>query len=342
MSLLFTPFTIRNVELKNRIMMSPMGTLAAGEDGKVTEWHKLHYGARALGQVALIMLEVSAVMEQGRDSGSLGIWSDDHIPKLKELTELLHAQGSKAGIQLWLAGRKTNRQGMAVSASEIADRERVARVLTLEEIQDVIYAFKAAAIRAAAAGFDVIELHAAHGYLLNDFLSPYTNKREDQYGGTREKRFRLLQEVITEIRGVWNGPLFVRVSAEEYGPEGNRVEDYVYYASRMKELGVDLIDVSSGGVYPDKPKVYPGYQVPYSEQIRRGSGLPTAAVGLITSGLQAEEILQNGRADLIAVGRELLRNPFWPRVAAEQLGINIDEPAPYRGHWFDYRHAVSE
>jgi NADPH2 dehydrogenase len=342
MSLLFTPFTIRNVELKNRIMMSPMGTVSAGEDGKVTDWHKLHYGSRALGQVALIMLEVSAVMEQGRDSGSLGIWSDEHIPKLKELTELLQAQGSKAGIQLWLAGRKTNRQGMAVSASEIAKNGKLPRALTIEEVQEIVHAFKTAAVRAAAAGFDVIELHAAHGYLLNDFLSPYTNKRDDRYGGTRDKRFRLMQEVIKGIRSVWKAPLFVRVSAEEYGPEGNRAEDYVYYALRMKELGVDLIDVSSGGVYPDNPKVYPGYQVPYSEQIRRGSGLSTAAVGLITSGLQAEEILQNGRADLIAVGRELLRNPFWPRVAAEQLGIKIDEPAPYRGHWFDYRHAVSE
>ncbi|TLS51557.1 NADPH dehydrogenase NamA [Paenibacillus antri] len=337
MSLLFTPTEIRGLSLKNRIMMSPMGTTAAGADGKVTDWHLLHYGDRALGQVGLIMLEVHAVMEDGRDEGSLGLWSDEHVPMHRRLVDLLHAQGSKVGVQLWHAGRKTNVPGKAVSASGLSSGGRSSRALTIEEIEEVVRSFGAAAVRAAEAGFDAIELHAAHGYLLNDFLSSYTNRRTDRYGGTREKRYRLLQEVIEAVRSVWNGPLFVRVSANEYGPEGNGIEDSVFFAKRMKAQGVDLIDVSSGGVYPEKPKVYPGYQVPYAETIRAEAGIPTAAVGLVTTGLQAEEILRNGRADLVAVGRELLRDPFWPRRAAEQLGVRIEEPAPYRGFWFPDR-----
>jgi len=343
MSLLFTPMSIRDMRLKNRIMMSPMGTVSAGEDGKVTDWHLLHYGARALGQVGLVMLEVHAVTEQGRDRGSLGLWSDDHVPMLKRLVDALHAQGAKTGVQLWHAGRKTDVPGAAVSASGIPHAGRPSRALTLGEIEEIVGAFRSAAARAVEAGVDAIELHAAHGYLLNDFLSPYTNRRNDRYGGTRDNRYRLLRDVIDAVRGVWDGPLFVRVSANEYGPEGNGIEDSVYYASLMKSQGVDLVDVSSGGVYPEKPKVYPGYQVPYAERIRREAGVPTAAVGLITTGAQAEEILQNGRADLVAIGRELLRDPFWPRRAAEQLGVRIDEPAPYRGFWFeDRRPSVAE
>lgn len=335
MSRLFTPMKIRNVELKNRIMMSPMGTVSAGRDGKVTEWHKLHYGARALGQVGLIMLEVTAVAEQGTGSGSLGIWSRDHIPKLRELTELLHAQGARAGIQLWHAGRKTDIAAYRVSASGRHYQGHPSRPLAVNEIRTIVKAFKEAASRADEAGFDVIELHAAHGYLLNDFLSPYTNERTDEYGGSFEDRYRLLGEVIDSIRDVWNGPLFVRVSANEYGGGGNRVEHLVAYAKLMKQQGVDLIDASSGGVLSEKPPVFPGYQVPYAEQIRRDAGILTSAVGLITSGWQAEEILQNGRADLVAVGRELLRDPFWPRRAAEELGVRIQEPKPYHGFWFD-------
>ncbi|MFB6365386.1 NADPH dehydrogenase NamA [Paenibacillus elgii] len=334
MSLLFSPMKIRNLELKNRIMMSPMGTASALEDGKITDWHVLHYGARALGQVGLIMLEVLAVTKDGRDHGSLGIWSDDQVTELKRLVAMLHQQGSKVGIQLWHAGRKSSLPEFAVSASGLPHQGRESRMLTIEEIKDLIESFKAAAARATAAGFDVIELHAAHGYLLNDFLSLYTNRRSDGYGGSLKRRYRLLGEVIESIRSVWSGPLFVRISAEEYGEIGNRIDDTVQYSAMMKEQGVDLIDVSSGGVHPEPPNTFPGYQVPYSEAIRRRVAIPTAAVGLIKSGLQAEEILQNERADLIAIGRPLLRDPFWAVAAAEQLGVQFEEPLPYKGHWF--------
>lgn len=335
MSLLFAPIKIRNVELKNRIMMSPMGTVSAGEDGKVKDWHILHYGARALGQVGLIMLEVAAVMQSGRDAESLGIWSDEHVPELSRLVSMLHQQGSRAGIQLWHAGRKSDLAGYGVSASGLPHHGKDSQMLTVPQINEVVASFRAAAIRAAAAGFDVIELHAAHGYLLNDFLSSYANRRMDEYGGSPEKRYRLLREVIDAVRSVWDGPLFVRISAAEYGDSGNRIEDSIQYAAMMREQGVDLVDVSSGGVHADKPNVYPGYQVPYSEAIRSGANIATAAVGLITNGIQAEEILQNKRADLIAVGRSLLRDPFWALTAAKQLGIKIEEPEPYKGFWFE-------
>ncbi|MFD0587398.1 NADPH dehydrogenase NamA [Paenibacillus sp. GCM10027627] len=334
MSMLFSPIKIREMELKNRIMMSPMGTVSAGEDGFATDWHLLHYGARALGQVGLIMLEVTAVMKEGRDAGSLGIWSDEHIPAFRRIVHALHEQGSKAGIQLWHAGRKSNLEGLAVSASGLPHQGRSSRTLTIPEIKEVVESFRVGAARAKEAGFDAIELHAAHGYLLNEFLSRHTNRRTDDYGGSPERRYRLLREVIDAVRSVWDGPLFVRVSANEYGEGGNGIEETIRYANWMKEQDVDLIDASSGGVFPVKPDVYPGYQVPYSEAIRQAAEIPTAAVGLITSGLQAEEVLRNKRADLIAVGRSLLRNPFWALTAAEQLGETIEEPAPYKGFWY--------
>lgn len=336
MSLLLSPIQIGTLSLKNRIMMSPMGTVSAGEDGKVTDWHLLHYGARALGQVGLIMLEVTAVLESGKDRGSLGLWSDDQIPALRRLVASLHEQGSKVGIQLWHAGRKTAYAEHAVSASGLPHTGQSSRALSIEEIEEVVHAFGAAAARAGKAGVDVIELHAAHGYLLNDFLSVYANRRTDRYGASPQNRYRLLGETIDAVRNHWSGPLFVRVSADEYGELGNRIEDTIRYAQWMKQQGVDLIDVSSGGVHAERPPaVFPGYQVPYAEDIRRETKLPTAAVGLITEGQQAEDILQNGSADLIAVGRALLRDPFWVRSAAQQLGESLKEPAPYRGMWFN-------
>ncbi len=315
--------------------MSPMGTVSAKEDGKATDWHTLHYGARALGQVGLVMLEVHAVTPQGKDSGSLGLWSDEHITPLQKVVQAIHDQGSKAGLQLWHVGRKGSLpQETAVSASGLPHRERATHALSIEEIHNLVLAFKEAAKRASQAGIDVIELHASHGYLINDFLSKYTNQREDAYGGSEERRYQFLREIIDEIRLVWSGPLFVRISADEYSPLGNGLQDSIQYAHYMKAQGVDLIDVSTGGVLPDVPSVYPGYQVPYSEAIRQAADIPTAAVGLITHGIQAEEILRNGRADLVAVGRELLRNPFWPRQAAEQLGVRMEGPAPYNQFWF--------
>ncbi|OWR27672.1 NADPH dehydrogenase [Saccharibacillus sp. O23] len=335
MSLLLNPARIGTLELKNRVMMSPMGTTAAEKDGKVTDWHLLHYGARALGQVGLIMIEVTAVLQSGADEGSLGLWDDEQILPMRRLVSALQAQGSKVGIQLWHAGRKTQRQERAVSASGLPYQGRPSRALAIDEIGEAAQAFAAAAARAKRAGIDVVELHAAHGYLLNDFLSAYANRREDRYGGSPEGRYRLLGESIDAVRAVWNGPLFVRLSADEYGACGNRIEDAIRYAGMMKRQNVDLIDVSSGGVHAERPPaVFPGYQVPYAEAIRREAGLPTAAVGLITDGPQAEAVLQAGSADLIAVGRALLRDPFWVRTAAQQLGESIREPEPYAGLWF--------
>ncbi len=334
MSILFSPFTIRGVKLKNRIMMSPMGTVAADERGRLSEWQFIHYGSRALGQAGLIMIEVTAVEERGADPGSLGLWDDSQMHKLGELIRLLKRYGAKVGVQLGHVGRKKE-SGIGLSSSGLPFRGKSTEALSQEGIVEVVRAFGHAASRARQAGADVIELHAAHGYLINDFLSPITNVRNnDPYGGERIQRYRFLREIIDSVRAVWEGPLFVRVSAHEYDEAGNGIDDHLVFASFMKEQGVDLIDASSGGVTDRKPDVFPGYQVQYADVIRRRCGLPTAAVGLIGTGNQAEDILREGSADLIAVGRAMLRDPFWPRTAAEQLGVTIPEPKPYEGLWF--------
>lgn len=196
-----------------------------------------------------------------------------------------------------------------------------------------IRAFQEGARRAREANFDVIEIHGAHGYLINQFLSPLTNKRTDEYGGSRENRYQFLREIIEAVKQEWSGPLFVRISANEYDENGNTMEDFVYFALEMKKQGVDLIDCSSGAVIPARIPVYPGYQIRYAEEIKQKAGIRTGAVGLITSGLQAEEIIQNRRADLVFIGRAFLRNPYWPKQAADELGISIDGPEPYRRGW---------
>lgn len=337
MAKLFTPYTIKNVTLKNRIVMSPMCMYSCpNEDGIVQNWHYTHYVSRAVGQVGLIIQEATAVTPQGRISPhDLGIWSDDHIAGLKKLVDMIKEYGAKTGIQLAHAGRKAVLEGDIIAPSAIAFNEnsKTPKEMSKSEIDETIQAFKSAAHRAKEAGFDVIEIHAAHGYLINQFLSPLTNKRTDEYGGTSENRYRFLSEVIEAIKEVWNGPLFVRVSANEYHPEGLSVYDYIELAKRMKEQGVDLIDVSSGAVVPAKINVYPGYQVGYSEQIRNNAKIATGAVGLITSPLHAEEILNNERADLIFLGRELLRDPYWPRTAAKELGVTIEGPKQYKRGW---------
>jgi NADPH2 dehydrogenase len=334
---LFSPYTVREVTLKNRIVMSPMCMYSCeNEDGKIGNWHKVHYTSRAVGQVGLIVMEATAVTAQGRiSSRDLGIWSDEHITGLKELVSLMKEHGAKTAIQLAHAGRKAMIDGEIIAPSPIAFDEnmRIPKEMTKADIEETIQAFQNGARRAKEAGFDIIEIHAAHGYLINEFLSPLTNKRQDEYGGTAENRYRFLGEVIDAVREVWDGPLFVRVSASDYHPEGLTVKDYIEYAKRMKAQGVDLIDVSSGAVVPAKFDVYPGYQVRFSEQIRHGATIATGAVGLITSGLQAEEILRNGRADLIFIGRELLRDPYWPRTAAKELGVELEPPVQYKRGW---------
>lgn len=337
MAKLFEPYTIRNLTLKNRIAMAPMCMYSShNNDGKVEDWHRIHYGSRAVGQTGLIILEATAVQPQGRISAQdLGIWSDDHIEGLSELTKLIKQHGAAAGIQLAHAGRKATVEGdiQAPSAIAFSDDYKTPVEMSAEDIQETIQAFATAAKRASNAGFDLLELHGAHGYLINEFLSPLTNHRTDEYGGSAENRYRFLEEIIDAVRKDWSGPLFVRISAEDYTDGGMTSHQYIQMAEWMKAQGVDLIDVSSGAVVPARIHPFPGYQVPYSETIRTGASIATGAVGLITSGLQAEEILMNGRADLIIIGRELLRDAYWPYQAARDLHTEIKAPTQYSRGW---------
>lgn len=336
-SALFSPYTVKGVTLKNRIVMSPMCMYSShNEDGDVQDWHMTHYVSRAVGQVGLIMVEATAVQPQGRISPQdLGIWNDEHIQGFQELNKQIKVHGSKTAIQLAHAGRKAMVEGDIYAPSALAFNEKMKTPVEMsaEDIKETIAAFVEGAKRSKEAGFDIIELHGAHGYLINEFLSPLTNKRKDEYGGSTENRYRFLRDIIDGVNEVWDGPLFVRVSANDYHPEGLTAEDYVTYAKWMKEQGVDLVDVSSGAVVPAAIDVYPGYQVGFAETIKSGAAIDTGAVGLITSGLQAEEILRNNRADLIFVARELLRDPYWPRTAAKELGVEIESPKQYDRAW---------
>ncbi|MDP4083749.1 MAG: NADPH dehydrogenase NamA [Bacillota bacterium] len=334
---LFSPYTVKNVTLKNRIVMSPMCMYSShNQDGLVQNWHRTHYVSRAVGQVGLIILEATAVTPQGRISPQdLGIWSDDHIEGLKVLVDLIKENDVKTGIQIAHAGRKAELEGEIVAPSAIAFNEKMKtpKEMTKAEIEETIEAFKKGVERAKKAGFDVIELHGAHGYLINQFLSPLSNLRTDEYGGTPENRYRFLREIIEAVKTVWDGPLFVRVSANDYHEEGLTVQDYVTIAEWMKEQGVDFIDVSSGAVVPARIHAYPGYQVKFAEKIKREAKIDTSGLGLITSPVHAEEILQNERADLIFLARELLRDPYWPRTAAKELGVKIEGPKQYERGW---------
>ncbi|GGE37873.1 NADPH dehydrogenase [Pullulanibacillus camelliae] len=333
---LFSPYTVRNVTLKNRIVMSPMCMYSCHkEDGKVNSWHLTHYTSRAVGQVGLVIVEATAVTAQGRISPhDLGIWDDSHIEGLKQLVDLNHEHGSKMGIQLAHAGRKAQLEETIIAPSSISfDNMKTPEAMTTTQIAETIEAFKQGARRAKEAGFDVIELHAAHGYLIHQFLSPIANQRNDEYGGSKENRYRILGEVIDAVRSVWAGPLFVRVSANDYLENGLTPDDHVYFAERMKAQGVDLIDTSSGAIAPAAIDAFPGYQVPYAEKIRHEAEIATGAVGLILNAVQAEEILKNGRADLILLARELLRDPYWPYHAAKELNVEIEGPKQYTRGW---------
>ncbi|MGG3801179.1 NADPH dehydrogenase NamA [Metabacillus fastidiosus] len=330
---LFEPYTIKNVTLKNRIVMSPMCMYSAEADGKVNNFHLTHYISRAAGQVGLIMVEASGVTPQGRISeNDLGIWSDEQIPGLRKLVDGIKQYGSKTSIQIAHAGRKSKVNGdiIAPSAIPFDEHSKTPKEMTKEEIKETIQAFQDGAKRALQAGFDTIELHAAHGYLINEFLSPLSNKRDDEYG---QDRYLFLEEIINAVKEVWDGPLFVRISATDHHKDGLTVEDYIEYSKKMKAQGIDLIDCSTGALVNKSINVYPGYQVPYAEKIRQEADIPTGAVGLITHGIQAEEILQNERADLIFIARELLRDPYWPRTAAKQLGTKIEAPKQYSRGW---------
>lgn len=330
---LFEPYTIKNVTLKNRIVMSPMCMFSVlKEDGIVTPFHVTHYESRAVGGVGLIMIEATAIEARGRiKTTDLGIWSDVHIAGLKHLTERIHAHGAKAAIQLGHAGKKAQTDQSPIAPSQL-DNEEV-DVMTSSMIDHLIDQFKVAAIRARKANFDIIELHAAHGYLLNQFLSPITNQRTDAFGGNKEKRYHIIEAVIDAVKSVFHGPLFVRISADEYHAAGNTMADFIYFSQRMKEQGIQLIDVSTGGIVNTPIDVYPGYQVTHAETIKHEADIPTGAVGLITNPHHAEEILKNNRADLIFIGRELLRHPYWAKSASDILNAKIKAPTPYERGW---------
>ncbi|WP_017472250.1 NADPH dehydrogenase NamA [Amphibacillus jilinensis] len=334
---LFEPVSFRDVTFKNRIVMAPMCMYAVEkQDGVVTPFHITHYETRAIGQTGLIIVEATAVQPEGRISlNDLGIWSDEHISGLSYLNKRIHAHQAKSCIQLGHAGRKasTNTPAMAPSVGGIDQHDDHTVTMTVEDIEQTINAFRIGALRAKQAGFDVIEIHAAHGYLINQFLSPLTNQRNDKYGGNRDNRYRLLEEVIEAIQLVWSGPLFVRISADEYHKDDNQIDDMIYFSQKMKKQGVDLVDVSTGGVIQTDIDVYPGYQIPQAEVIKQRVDIPTTAVGLITEAEQAEEILKNKRADLVCLARVLLREPYWPHQAAIKLGYNLNAPIPYKRGW---------
>ena len=348
MSKLFSPLSIKNVILKNRIAVSPMCQYSA-IDGFTNDWHLVHLGSRAVGGAGLIIMEATAVLPEGRITpGDTGIWNDDFVSGLKRITEFIHLQGSVAAIQLAHAGRKAScavpHEGGKqldsvqggwdpVAPSPIPFRavDRIPEQLSKEGIKKVISSFKAAAGRARAAGFKIVEIHSAHGYLLQEFLSPLSNQRSDEYGGAFENRVRLLLEVIEAVKSVWpaENPLFVRISSTDWTDGGWMIEESVKLAYILKEMGVDLIDCSSGGnVFDAAIPFTPGYQVPFSEAVRK-TGILTGAVGLITTAAQAESILQDEKADLVLFGREMLRNPYFPLKAAEELGADITWPVQY-------------
>jgi NADPH2 dehydrogenase len=324
---------IGGVEFKNRIAMSPMCMHSAGDDGQVTDFHVVHYGARALGGAGLVFLETTAILENGLlGPGDIGIWNDEQIPGLAHLTKVIQRFGAKAGCQLGHAGRQQGMQGrqaVAPSAIPFTDTSPVPQALTIEGIQEIVEAFRQSARRAREAGFDVVEVHTAHGYLLNEFLSPLGNHRTDEYGGSHENRYRIVREVIDAVRSEWNGPLFVRISSTDYVDGGNTPMDFLTYGRWMKEQGVDLIDCSSGGMAMIRVGTYPSYQIPAAELLRKELNIMTGGVGLIETGRQAEEILQNNRADIVLIGREMLKDPFWARTAADALKSPIPVPPQY-------------
>lgn len=331
---LFEPLTIRGVSFRNRIAMSPMCMHSATADGRASDFHTVHYGARALGGVGLVMLETAAVLPNGvLGEGDLGIWDDAQIEGLSSVVETIHSFGSRAGAQIGHTGRKLGlpgQQAVAPSPLPYGPHWPTPQELTREGIAEVVGAFRAAARRARAAGFDVLEVHAAHGYLLNQFLSPLSNHRRDEYGGSHENRYRIVRQVLEAVRLEWEGPLFARISATDYAEGGNTQEDFVVFGKWMKEQGVDLIDASSGGTASEaRVRSFPNFQVPAAELIRREVGIATGAVGVIQTGPQAEEILQKSQADIVLIGREMLRDPFWARTAADDLREQVQPPAQY-------------
>ncbi len=351
MSQLFSPFTLRGLELRNRVVVSPMCQYSA-EDGALTDWHLVHLGSRAVGGAGLVVIEATAVEPRGRISPEdSGIWAEKHVEPIARIARFVRAQGAALGVQLAHAGRKASTRRPweghgplpvseggwePVGPSPIPFDEGwpVPRPLEASELREVPRLFADAARRALDAGAQAVEIHSAHGYLLHSFLSPLSNQRKDAYGGDLRGRARLLLETAETLRKIVPGPLLVRISATDWVPGGFDVGDAVLVARWLRELGVDAIDVSSGGASPrQKIALGPGYQVPFAERIRREANVPTVAVGLVSAPEQAEEIVREGRADLVALARELLRDPYWPQRAAKALGAKPSVPPQYaRAH----------
>jgi len=354
MSRLFSPLPLRGVTLRNRVGVSPMCQYSS-HDGYAHDWHLVHLGQFAVGGAGLVMTEATAVVPEGRISPhDLGIWDDGHVEFLQRITRFVAAQGAVPGMQLAHAGRKASTKRpwegtgavapadggwanvMAPSAVAFGPTYPEPRALSLDGIATVVQAFRRAAERALVAGFRLLEIHAAHGYLLHQFLSPLANHRDDGYGGSLANRARLCLEVVAAIRAVVPDamPLSVRLSATDWAEGGWTVEESVQLARWLREAGVDLVDVSSGGLASgQKIPIGPGYQVPFARQVRDGAGVATAAVGLITEPAQAEAIVAGGDADIVLLARELLRQPHWPLLAAHALGAPIAWPSQYeRAH----------
>ncbi|MGY4536690.1 2,4-dienoyl-CoA reductase-like NADH-dependent reductase (Old Yellow Enzyme family) [Mucilaginibacter sp. UYNi724] len=352
---LFSPLKIKSIEFKNRIVVSPMCQYSS-VDGFASNWHLVHLGAFATGGASLIITEATAVSPEGRISfADLGIWKDEHIAKLKEITTFIEEHGAVTGVQLAHAGRKASHaqpwnggkqiqpneengwQSVAPSAVAFSSSETVPVELDKAGIAKVIADFKAATIRAVKAGFKVVELHGAHGYLINEFLSPHSNKRTDEYGGSFENRSRFLLEVIDAVKEVWPAeyPLFVRLSTTDWTEGAWTIDDSIALAKILNEKGVDLVDSSTGGnVAGAKITLKPGYQVEFAEAIKKHTGILTGAVGLITESKQANEIIETGQADMVVMAREFLRDPHFPLRAAHELGVEVEWPVQYeRAKW---------
>jgi 2,4-dienoyl-CoA reductase-like NADH-dependent reductase (Old Yellow Enzyme family) len=351
---LFQPLTVRSITLRNRVGVSPMCQYSA-TDGVAGDWHLVHYGSRAAGGAGLVIVEATAVAPEGRITpGCLGLWNAAQIAPLARVAQFVKSQGAVAGIQIGHAGRKASAgrpwEGEAqlskaqdgwptIAPSAIpfgGSLAQVPREMTAADIARVQNDFVAAARRARTAGFEWLELHAAHGYLFNEFLSPLTNHRTDAYGGSFENRIRLLRDTTRAVRRVWPEqlPLAVRISAIDWKEGGWDIEQSIALAQVLKAEGVDLMDCSSGGLVPDaKIIVQPGYQVPFAEKIRHGAGIATAAVGFITQPEQADAIVRRGQADVVLLAREFLRDPYWPAHAAKTLGQPLPPPPQYARAW---------
>ncbi|MFJ2949439.1 NADH:flavin oxidoreductase/NADH oxidase [Streptomyces sp. NPDC087226] len=355
MSTLFEPYTLRDVTVPNRVWMAPMCQYSAAPEGPDTgapnDWHFAHYAARAAGGTGLIVVEATGVSPEGRISPyDLGIWNDTQVEAFRRITRFLTAQGTVPAIQLAHAGRKASTertwkggapvgpdghgwQPMAPSPVAFDERHPVPDELSVEEIRGIVGQFRAAARRALAAGFEIAEVHGAHGYLINEFLSPHSNRRTDAYGGSYENRTRFALEVVDAVREEWpdDKPLFFRISATDWLEDaGWTPDDTVRFASDLHAHGVDLLDVSTGGNAAGvRIPTGPGYQVHFATRVRHETALPVAAVGMITDAEQAEKIVANGEADAVFLGRELLRNPSWARHAARELGGEVRVPDPY-------------